>query len=1186
MIWGGALFVRFFYGLVFSLLVAFLSFFSTQKVHAQFSGIECIGFIDVAGPGPLTGYGTRCFGSIARVDILPVSLSDAERSFTGDFISISNFTLERSEIIISLGSAASNISLLGATISRNISTNVFAFNASTAASVNAIVFFDSPAGRHSFRIVKAAGSNAIQGFRIVDFSIPGAQLNGGVANIDGVTSNENISMLLHFTEDIAGLDVNSFDVTNGTVTNVELTGGFDPFFPGPVYRVTVQHNGAGVGTIQLPSLAVQSLSGGNSTASNLVTFTIVDDIAPTLTVVDFPRQYDGSRDYSVRFEFSEDVVNFDETDLSLSNGVISNFTTVDNRTYTATFTPSSNSIMRLDIASGAAQDAVGLDSNSVTLLSFFTADSNQPTVQILNAPTQHDGVTPFTVLVQFSEEVENFEGADVFITNGSVTGFSVSRFIDFTVEITPTGNGDILLNIPAGVARDLTLNDNIASNTVTVMSVAPIDNISPSVQVLNVPTTHDGVSPFNVTFEFSEEVQNFLASDITLTNGLLSNLATVDNTTFTADITPSGGSDVSISVAANVAQDLAGNDNSASNVVLVAHSATVTDTTPPTVQVLNVPTTHDGVSPFNVTFDFSEEVQNFLASDVTLTNGLLSNLASVDNTTFTADITPSGGSDVSISVAANVVQDLAGNNNTASNIRFVQYAAPVSDTTAPSVIISDAPSFHDGSTSFNLSFQFSEDVQDFELQDIVTTNSSLSSFNQISSSRYTVNVTPIGEESISVIIPFGAAQDLAGNQNTIAQAVVEYKLIVEETQRTINRFLQSRANTILRSQPGFARFIKNTHLGGSGKFGDLSVNANGAGHSLSFFTSRSKINNGLQAIDAVAGIPKGTIYGEADSNVHSNDSTSEIPVGVIGGIRGSIDGVTSEKKLSGVVLGKGIVKSTKNSGEATSETINHQHLNQDRSGTWDVWSQFHSSRSTLGNANSTQNVGYLGTHYFLSNESLVGILAQFDWAGQTDASNGSEIDGRGWMIGPYIAGKVKDQNLYYEARLAYGHSSNEVSVATNISGKFSTERILASGSISGVFEENNYFITPEMRVSYFRETQESYVDSDANLIPKQTIGFGELEFGPSVSRSFDDQKGNVWTPTLGVKGIYNFGTVGTDLVQQNNLIEQDVRLELNAGLEITNAYGYNFVLNGYYDGIGQEGYEGFGGDLGMRIPLQ
>ena len=79
-------------------------------------------------------------------------------------------------------------------------------------------------------------------------------------------------------------------------------------------------------------------------------------------------------------------------------------------------------------------------------------------------------------------------------------------------------------------------------------------------------------------------------------------------------------------------------------------------------------------APFTANINFDEDVTGFDASDVNATNGTVDSITGGPQN-YLATITPSGTSDVTISVPANVAQDGTGNPNTASNSVSVPYAA-------------------------------------------------------------------------------------------------------------------------------------------------------------------------------------------------------------------------------------------------------------------------------------------------------------------------------------------------------------------------------------------------------------------------------------------------------------------------------------------------------------------------------
>jgi hypothetical protein len=177
-------------------------------------------------------------------------------------------------------------------------------------------------------------------------------------------------------------------------------------------------------------------------------------------------------------------------------------------------------------------------------------------------------------------------------------------------------------------------------------------------------------APFTVTATFNAATTNFIASDVTVTNGTLSNF-TGSGTTYTFRITPTAVGAVSVRVAASMATDSTLLGNLASNTLSV--NFTSTDTTRPTV-ALTTPSTHVS-APFVVTATFSEVVTGLLANELVVTNGSVTALSTA-GAVWSATITPTAAGSVSVQVPANVAQDAANNTNTASNTLAVIYTPP------------------------------------------------------------------------------------------------------------------------------------------------------------------------------------------------------------------------------------------------------------------------------------------------------------------------------------------------------------------------------------------------------------------------------------------------------------------------------------------------------------------------------
>lgn len=94
------------------------------------------------------------------------------------------------------------------------------------------------------------------------------------------------------------------------------------------------------------------------------------------------------------------------------------------------------------------------------------------------------------------------------------------------------------------------------------------DSLAPTV-VITSDATEPVTAAFTATFTFSEDVTGFVVGDITVANATLSAFTAVSGSVYTATVTPDWAGDVSLSVAAGVCEDLAGNPNAASEVLVI-----------------------------------------------------------------------------------------------------------------------------------------------------------------------------------------------------------------------------------------------------------------------------------------------------------------------------------------------------------------------------------------------------------------------------------------------------------------------------------------------------------------------------------------------------------------------------------------------------------------------------------------
>ena len=251
---------------------------------------------------------------------------------------------------------------------------------------------------------------------------------------------------------------------------------------------------------------------------------------------------------------------------------------------------------------------------------------------------------------------------------------------------------------------------------------------------------------------------------------------------------------------------------------------------------------------------------------------------------------------------------------------------------------------------------------------------------------------------------------------------------------------------------------------------------------------------------------------------------------------------------------------------------------------FDVWIEGKFAKTDNGTADSTLGLLHVGADYRLSPSLVVGILGQFDWSDEEDNAVSSDIDGRGWMLGPYMAARVH-KSILFDSRIAWGRSDNDFAVGSS-TGSFDTDRWLVKGQLTGDFQNNGWHLAPHVAILYFKEEQDATTDSLGNVIGAQTVELGRVTFGPKISTTLHNGS-RVISPFFAVKGIWDFekdDTVNT--ASGFTISNSDFRGRLEAGASVTSIGGVTISGEGFYDGIGAKDFDAYGGSLRLTVPLR
>ncbi|WP_217617158.1 Ig-like domain-containing protein, partial [Cellulomonas sp. GbtcB1] len=437
---------------------------------------------------------------------------------------------------------------------------------------------------------------------------------------------------------------------------------------------------------------------------------------PTATVVVAEPWITADGASVVTFTFSEPVVGFGVSDVTVPSGTLSGLATSDNQVYTAIYTPApgvTHYAARLVLDNTRLTNAGGEPGIGTTDSNAFTVDTQRPTAGVTVSEAALRAGSTAIVTLEFSEAVTGVTATDLTVGAGTVSGLSSSDGgLTWTGTLTPAGDTEAT---GAVVALDLAGVQDLAGNTgAGTTSSAPyaVDTRRPTATVGLSATTLGSGGSATLTVVFSEPVLGFDLGDVTVRGGTVSALTTADNVTWTATLVPAAGTNASGQV---VTVDLAGVMDQAGNVgsgTVDSPAYTVDTLAPVGVVTVDRAVVRAGETA-TVTMTFSEPVRgaggagpglSLVAGGGTLTAPTSSDGGLTWTSTFTPDAAARTTADLALDLTT--VVDAAGNAGTGSAV------APslTVRTTRPTATVSVSEPVLTTTTDAVLTLTFSEPV--------------------------------------------------------------------------------------------------------------------------------------------------------------------------------------------------------------------------------------------------------------------------------------------------------------------------------------------------------------------------------------------------------------------------------------------------------------------------------------------
>lgn len=485
---------------------------------------------------------------------------------------------------------------------------------------------------------------------------------------------------------------------------------------------------------------------------------VTDGAGPVATLIPDVPPRTNIQEVNVNITFDEQANGLDISDFTVFNGTAQSLTEITpGLEYNLVVTAGVHGTVSVTLPEGVVTDMYG-NGNEEYLTSWFY-DDRIPTTTMTPEYGDYTNMPTQEVSIVFSEGVVALELSDFIITNGTAANLT-ELVIDteFTVEITASAEGTVIVELPAGAVLDYGSNPN------ELVSIEWTYDATPPEVTLDVPEALSADQMQVVSITFNEEVEGFELGDIVVSNGSAANLIEVTpGLDYTVEVTAAADGEVIVEIPSAAVTDLASNENGANE------TSWIYDGTAPIVGLVSSLSGTTGEVMATITISANEPIVGLELGDLTVTNGTASNLVVVTpGLEYTVDVTATAGGAVSVELPVDAVTDEAGNGNALVSVNWTY------DDTVPTAQLAAGAALTNLSV-VTVSIDFSEEVSGLELTDFNVTNGTATNLVEVTAGlAYTVDVTATADGAVEVELIADAVEDASGNGNASVSVSWEY----------------------------------------------------------------------------------------------------------------------------------------------------------------------------------------------------------------------------------------------------------------------------------------------------------------------------------------------------------------------------------------------------------------------------
>ena len=339
-------------------------------------------------------------------------------------------------------------------------------------------------------------------------------------------------------------------------------------------------------TVYMPEGAVLDQDGNGNSASDTHVIEI-ERVRPTSiisTAVSSPVNA-SSVTFTVDFGVPVDQAAFTASDISVSGGTVSDPLPAGGTGMEFTFEVSDLAAGNLtaSIPEGGVLDPAGNNNTaSNTYVLEITRPRPAPVISTTEPSLSNAHSIAFTVDFGVPVDQATFTASDISVSGGTVSDPlpAGGTGMEFTFEVSDLAAGNLTASIPEGGVLDPAGNSNTASDT----HVIEIERIRPTPIISTAVSSPVNASSVTFTVDFGEPVDRttFTISDIFVSGGTVSGPLPADGTgmEFTFEVSDLAAGSLAVSIPEGGVLDPAGNNNTASNQMVLTVTRIPAGTTP------------------------------------------------------------------------------------------------------------------------------------------------------------------------------------------------------------------------------------------------------------------------------------------------------------------------------------------------------------------------------------------------------------------------------------------------------------------------------------------------------------------------------------------------------------------------------------------------------------------------------